>query len=61
MGARPARISLVTRSGENRFHGVAYDYFRNDARDANEFFDNAVTGRQNVQKNDRLNRSPNKR
>jgi hypothetical protein len=26
-----ARISIVTRSGENRFHGVDYDYFRNDA------------------------------
>lgn len=41
MGARPARISLVTRSGENLFHGVAYYYFRNDALDANDFFDNA--------------------
>jgi len=36
-----AQVSLVTRSGENRFHGVAYDYFRNDALDANDFFNNA--------------------
>jgi hypothetical protein len=36
-----ARISLVTRWGENRFHGVDYDYFRNDALDANNFFNNA--------------------
>src|SRR5262245_38609224 len=36
-----ARISLVTRSVENRFHGVDYDYFRNDALDANDLFNNA--------------------
>jgi len=36
-----AQVSLVTRSGENQFHGSAYDYFRNDALDANDFFNNA--------------------
>jgi hypothetical protein len=40
-----AQISLVARSGENRFHGVAYDHFSydhfsNDALDANDFFNN---------------------
>jgi hypothetical protein len=35
-----AQISLVARSGENRFHGVAYDDFSNDALDANDFFNN---------------------
>jgi hypothetical protein len=35
-----AQVSLVTRSGENRFHGSVYDYFRNDALDANDYFNN---------------------
>lgn len=32
------QISIVTRSGTNRFHGVLFDYFRNDALDANDWF-----------------------
>lgn len=36
-----AQISLLARSGENRFHVMAYDYFRNDAPDTNYFFNNA--------------------
>jgi hypothetical protein len=36
-----AQISLVTRSGENRFDGLAYDYFRNDALEAKDFFNSA--------------------
>jgi len=31
----------LTRSGENRFHGAAYDYFRNDTLNANDFFNNS--------------------
>src|SRR5262245_44091871 len=34
------KISLVNRLGENRFRGVAYDHFSNDALDANDFFNN---------------------
>lgn len=33
-----AQVSIVTRSGTNFFHGSLFDYLRNDALDANDWF-----------------------
>ena len=32
------QVSIATRSGTNAFHGTAFDYFRNDVLDANDWF-----------------------
>jgi hypothetical protein len=36
-----AQVQILTRSGTNDFHGTLFDYFRNDALDANDWFNNA--------------------
>ncbi len=36
-----AQITILTRSGTNKPHGALFDYFRNDALDANDWFANA--------------------
>jgi hypothetical protein len=36
------QISVVTKSGGNAFHGSLFEYFRNDALDAANFFDNII-------------------
>ena len=36
------QISVVTKSGSNAFHGSVFEYLRNDALDAGNFFDNIV-------------------
>lgn len=36
-----AQISIVTRSGTNDFRGTLFEYFRNEALDANDYFANS--------------------
>jgi hypothetical protein len=36
------QISLITKSGGNAFHGSLFEYLRNDALDAANFFDNII-------------------
>jgi Carboxypeptidase regulatory-like domain len=36
------QISVVTKSGGNDFHGSVFEYLRNDALDAANFFDNVI-------------------
>ena len=35
-----AQVQLLTRAGTNDFHGSAFEYFRNEAFDANDWFNN---------------------
>jgi outer membrane receptor protein involved in Fe transport len=36
-----AQVSIITRSGTNDFHGTVFEYLRNDALDANDWFANS--------------------
>lgn len=38
--AAGGQLEIVTRSGTNHFHGSVFDYFRNEALDANDWFSN---------------------
>ncbi len=47
------QVSVVTKSGTNDFHGTAFEYFRNDALDANNWFaDNAGLKKPELRQND---------
>ncbi len=41
-GARVPNTNLITRSGENQFHGDAWEFVRNDIFNANAFFRNTA-------------------
>jgi hypothetical protein len=38
-------VNLVTKSGSNKFHGTAYEFFRNDKLDSRDFFFTAKQGK----------------
>jgi len=47
------QVSVVTKSGTNEFHGTAFEYFRNDALDANNWFaDNQGLKKPELRQND---------
>jgi hypothetical protein len=47
-----SQISIVTKSGTNRFRGTAFDYLRNDVFDARNYFDRPPLPKLPLQQND---------
>lgn len=48
-----AQVSVVTKSGTNTLHGTAFEYFRNDVLDANDWFaDHAGLTKPELRQND---------
>lgn len=53
LGRTPgAQISIVTRSGTNNWHGTIFDYLRNDAFDARNYFDAPPLAKPPLRQND---------
>ena len=47
------QVSIITRSGTHEFHGTAFEYLRNEALDANDWFANAMRlGKPPLRQND---------
>jgi hypothetical protein len=47
-----AQVLIVTRAGSNQFHGIVFDYLRNDAFDARNYFDSANLPKPPLRQND---------
>lgn len=45
-----ANVDVVTRAGGNQFHGTVFEFLRNDALNANEFFRNAAGQKKGILK-----------
>lgn len=43
-----AAVNVVTKSGSNQFHGSLFEFARNDAFQATDFFTNKLGGRKNI-------------
>jgi Carboxypeptidase regulatory-like domain/TonB-dependent Receptor Plug Domain/TonB dependent receptor len=43
-----ANVDLITRGGTNQFHGTLFEFFRNDALNANDFFANRTGAKRPV-------------
>jgi hypothetical protein len=46
-----SQINMALKSGTNRFHGTVYEFFRNAALDAQNYFSNAEDGEPRYQRN----------